>query len=100
MDFWDFADNVQGQVASNQIKTTAIELKSAIDDFVVRDYHSSDVSGSHGIAIYFPPTQSEFYNDYDQAGYEENNTFMPVDFVRHYDWDDWLKEYYSNIKYL
>ncbi len=72
-------------------------MKSAIDDFVVREYHSSDVAGSHGIVIYFFPVQPEFYNDYDHEGYDENNTFMPVDFVRDYDWDDWWKEYYSNI---
>jgi hypothetical protein len=95
VDLWDFADKVHGQVASNDIKNASIELKNAIDDFVVREYHSSDVAGSHGIAIYFPPTQSEFYNDYDHTGYEEDNTFMPVDFVKDYDWDNWLKEYYS-----
>ncbi len=95
VDLWDFADNVHEQVASNDIKTVAIELKKAIDDFVVREYHSSDVAGSHGIAIYFPPTQSEFYNDYEHTGYEENNTFMSVDFVKDYNWDNWLKEYYT-----
>ncbi len=97
VDLWDFADNVHGQVVSNDIKTAAIELKNAIDEFVVREFHSPDVAGSHGIAIYFPPTQSEFYNDYDHAGYEESNTYMPVDFVRDYDWDNWLKEYYNSI---
>ena len=55
------------------------------------------MSGSYGIAIYFPPTQTEFNNDPDHTGYEDSNTFMPVDFVKDHKWDNWLKDYYANI---
>lgn len=97
IDLWDFADRAYNQVTSTDIKTTALELKNAIDDFVIDEYHSSNMAGSHGIAIYFPETQTIFNNDPDHTGYEQNNTFMPVDFVTYHNWDNWLKDYYSNI---
>jgi len=97
IDLWDFADRAYNQVTSTDIKTAALELKNAIDDFVIDEYHSSNMAGSHGIAIYFPETQTIFNNDPDHTGYEQNNTFMPVDFVTYHNWDNWLKDYYSNI---
>jgi hypothetical protein len=97
VDLWDFADEVHSRVVSPTIKTAALDLKTAIDDFVVSEYHSSDMAGSHGMAIYFPPTQTEFNSDPEHAGYEESNTFMPVDFVKYSKWDNWLQDFYSNI---
>lgn len=97
VDLWDFADEVYNRVSSADIKDAALELKNAVDDFVTNEHHSSDMAGSHGVAIYFPPSQTEFNNDPDHTGYEDSNTFMVVDFVRHHQWDNWLKDYYSNI---
>ncbi len=97
IDLWDFADNVGNQVTSTDMKTAATDLKNAIDNFVISEGHGSSVAGSHGIAIYFPPTQTKFNNDPDHTGYDEANTFMPVDFVLYARWDNWLQDYYSNI---
>ncbi|MFQ5865941.1 MAG: clostripain-related cysteine peptidase [bacterium] len=97
IDLWDFADKVYNQVTSTEIKTAALQLRNAIDDFVTNERHSPDMAGSHGVAIYFPPTQTEFNNDPDHTGYEESNTYMPVDFVKYHRWDNWLQDYYTNI---
>ena len=98
VDIWDFADEVYNRVNSAAIKTAAAQLKTAVEDFVTNVHPSAAGSGSHGVAIYFPPTQAEFNNDPDHGGYEESNTFMPVDFVRFENWDNWLLEaYYPNI---
>lgn len=97
VDLWDFADEVHSRVVSPTIKTAALDLKTAIDDFVVSEHHSSNMAGSHGIAIYFPPTQAVFNDDPDHTGYEESNTFMPVDFVKYSKWDNWLQDFYLNI---
>ncbi len=97
VDLWDFADEVYNRVSSTQIKAAALDLKTAIDDFVTEEHHSSDMVGSHGIAIYFPPGQTEFNNDPDHTGYNDNNTYMPVDFVKDHTWDNWLQDYYANI---
>jgi len=97
VDIWNFADEVNNRVSSPQIKTAATYLKTAVDEFVLNEHHSPNVSGSHGVAIYFPPTQTEFNNDPDHTGYEQGNTFMPVDFVQTHGWDEWLTTYYANI---
>jgi hypothetical protein len=97
VDLWDFADRASTEVTSLEIKAAAGELKKAIDDFVIQEHHSSNMAGSHGVAIYFPPSQTVFNNDPEHTGYEESNTFMPVDFIKDHTWDNWLKNYYPNI---
>lgn len=97
VDMWDFADEVYNRVTSKDIKNAALELRNAVDDFVTNEHHSSDMAGSHGVAIYFPPSLTAFNNDPDHTGYEDSNTFMIVDFVKYHQWDNWLKDYYSNI---
>lgn len=97
-DLWDFADRVQGLATSADIKTAANDLKVAIGEFVIAEGHYEAMDGSHGAAIYFPPTRNAFNNDPYHSGYEESNTFMPVDFVRFSKWNDWLiDQYYVNI---
>lgn len=98
VDIWDFADEVHSRVASTTIKTAAAQLKTAVEDFVTNVHPSAAGSDSHGVAVYFPPTQTEFNGDPDHGGYEQSNTFMPVDFVRFENWDNWLLDhYYTNI---
>lgn len=96
VDLWDFADEVSNRVSSADIKTAAVELKNAIDNIIINELHSSDMAGSHGIAIYFPETQTIYNNDPDYPGYEGSNEFMPVDFVKYRQWDNWLQDFYSN----
>jgi len=96
VDLWHFADNVDDGVTSAAIKTAAVDLKNAIDAFVVEEHHSSDKDGSHGVAIYFPPTQDAFDKDPDHTGYMQGNPHYPVDFVDDHKWDEFLKTYYAN----
>jgi len=96
-DIWDFADRVYRNSSYPTIKNAAAELKSAVESFVIQEFHSSDMSGSHGVAIYFPPDLNSFNNDPQHAGYEQTNTFMKVDFVSNHQFDEWLKKYYSKI---
>ncbi|NIM12971.1 MAG: hypothetical protein GTO45_12660 [Candidatus Aminicenantes bacterium] len=97
VDLRDFADKVFNQVTSVDLKGVALDLRNAVDDFVIIEGHSSDLPGSNGVSIYFPPDQRRFDQDPDHYGYEETNTFMPVDFVKFSRWDNWLKDFYSNI---
>lgn len=97
VDLRDFADEVYNRVSTADIKNAALELRNAVDDFVSAESHTPDMAGSYGTAIYFPPSLSAFNNDPDHSGYEDSNTFMPVDFVKHHQWDNWLQDYYANI---
>jgi len=96
VDLRDFADRVSASASSPTIRTAALELRDAVDAFVLAEEHSPDMSGSYGAAIYFPATLAQFNADPDHPAYDESNTFMPVDFVNHASWDNWLKDYYSN----
>ena len=98
VDLWNFADEVYNRASSNEIKTGAHELKNMIDDFVIMErHHGPAMDGSHGVAIYFPETQTVFDNDPDSSGYDDDNDFMIVDFVQVHNWDEWLQDYYSVI---
>jgi len=69
-----------------------------IDDFVVMErHHGPAMDGSHGVAIYFPETQTIFDNDPDSSGYDDDNDFMIVDFVQVHNWDEWLQDFYAQI---
>jgi len=97
VDLWDFADEVYNRVTSTDIKTASLDVKNAINEFVIKESHSSDMAGSYGVAIYFPPSLTAFNNDPEHSGYEQSNGFMVVDFVKDHDWDKWLQDFYSNI---
>ncbi len=97
VDLGDFADKVYNTVTTADIKAAALDLKNAVNDFVVKEGHGTNMAGSNGIAIYFPPDKNAFNNDPQHTGYEQSNTFMPVDFVLSEKWDEWLKDFYSNI---
>jgi hypothetical protein len=98
VDLWDYADKVYEQTTSVEIKASASDLKSAIDEFVIAEKHSADMLGSHGVAIYFPPNEMCFDRDPDHTGYLEENKSYPVDFVNDHTWDNWLQEFYSKFR--
>lgn len=97
IDLWQFADNVYNRVTSETIKNAAQALKEALDTFVTNEKHSTDKDGSHGVAIYFPPTKTDFDNDPEHTGYMQDNTVFPVDFVQSHNWDEFLQRFYENI---
>lgn len=97
VDLCDFAENAFNEVTDQDLKLAALELKNAVTDFVTNEHHSPDLDGSRGIAIYFPPTDTDFNNDPQHSGYMQNNNFMVVDFVKYNNWDNWLQDYYANI---
>jgi hypothetical protein len=96
-DLWDFADKVYSTVVNPDIKNAASDLKGAIDDFIIGEYHSMNMEGSHGVAIYFPPNLTKFNNDPEHTGYMQDNNFMLVDFVKDHKWDTWLEYFYRNV---
>jgi hypothetical protein len=96
-DLCDFADRVYSQVSSAALKNAAMDVKTAVQSFVIKEHHSSNMAGSNGVAIYFPPTNAEYSADPEHTGYEQNNTFMVVQFVRDHLWDNWLTTYNSSI---
>jgi hypothetical protein len=97
VDLWDFANEVVARTQNSAISQAAVQIKTAINDFVTNEYHGSNWANSKGIAIYFPPTQTEYNNDPDHTAYQDSNTFMIVDFVKNNNWDNWLQTFYSNI---
>lgn len=96
-DLCGFINNVKNNISSQDIKDAAESVRQAIQNFVLNSQCSQNMSGTYGTAIYFPPNQAAFTNDPDHTSYQDANTFMPVDFVRINNWDNWLQNFYANI---
>jgi hypothetical protein len=95
-DLWDYADKAGSAVSSGDIKSAASDLKAAIQDFVVAEFHGNQRPGSHGTAIYFPKTKSAHDSDPEHTAYNDANTYQPVDFVKDHLWDNWLAQFYTH----
>jgi hypothetical protein len=95
-DLWDFADEVWQRAAAADLKSAAAGVKAAVEDFVIAERHGTDAGGSHGVAIYFPPSASAFNNDPEHTGYAQDNNTYPVDFVKQHAWDEWLVQFHQH----
>ncbi len=95
-DLWDYADKAYSAVSSSDIKTAAADVKTAVDGFVVAEFHGTQRPRSHGTAVYFPKTKSAYNGDPEHTAYTDANTYQPVDFVADHQWDNWLQQFYQH----
>lgn len=96
-DLIDFTAKVNAQQLPQSIKNAASNLASAASSFVIKEAHTSDMNGSNGLAIYFPPRAQDFNGDPQHTGYLQTNSYMKVDFVSDHLWDEWLLKYYAAV---
>ncbi len=82
IDLWDFADEIGTRIPA--LSGYASSLKTAINNIVIEEEHSSHYPGAHGLTIYFPSTQSGYSTQYESS-----------DFAVNTNWDEFLKNYYS-----
>lgn len=94
VDLGDFATRVSTQSQSADIRAAALDLRTALDLLVVNERHGTPMSGSRGLAIYFPETRAAYDADPDRMAYTDANTEQPVDFVKMHGWDNWLLDGY------
>jgi hypothetical protein len=69
IDLYDFAVNIQAQIADPAIQADAQAVKDAVSAYVLAERHSAYQADSHGVTIFFPTDSSSFYNpaNYDFA---------------------------------
>ena len=97
VDIKNFADLVRARTSPRSpIHHVASRLGAAVDSLVIKEAHSDNLAGSHGVAFYFPRTRKIFDKDPESSGYTQDNTFMAVDFVRDHGWDEWLDRFYDH----
>ncbi len=85
VDLWDFVNNILQQTGlPSELYNVALQLKDYIDSTVVYSgYYSSpfdeDVSGSHGISIYFPmvmyPDTGQIEADYRDLSFAQSSAW-------------------------
>jgi hypothetical protein len=101
VDIGEFLDNVKQQNVDHELSDKIASARSALSSAVIANYAAANRKGSygsHGLAVYFPATNTDHINDpYAEGGYEKGNTYYPVDFVDAYHWSDFLHAYWSKV---
>jgi hypothetical protein len=101
VDIVEFLDNLRAQVTDATLLKSIANTEAAVKSSVIQSYAGSlrqGSYGSYGLAVYFPATATDHANDpFAEGGYEKSNTYYPVDFVRDYDWTDFLHSYWSRV---
>ncbi len=85
VDLWDFADKVATAVTS--VSSQANAVKTAIDNAVVTEYHSTGHPNVHGLAIYLPVNAAQFDGAYTSSA--------NLDMVADHRWDEFLTSLFS-----
>ncbi len=94
VDLWDLADRLEMRISNSTVRIAAQKVKAAVEDAVVVERHADggtpyawDLSGSHGVAIYFPPMRGGW-------GYQQYVEEHPFAFTAEGQWDEFLKTYF------
>ena len=89
IDLFDFAYQVNQEVADAAINAAATAVMNAVDDAVIRERHGAGWPGAHGISIYFPESQTSYDIRYD-------GDMDWLQFTAGTQWDDWLHAFYAS----
>ena len=86
IDLYHFAELLYIGFSDPDIQTTAYDVMAAVESAVTAEFHGNRRPNSHGLAIYFPETQTAFDSDYNGS---------IIDFPADTQWDEFLSWYYS-----
>lgn len=101
VDFIHFCEQLLETQVSAPTQAAAREALQLARTAVVASYagsarHSRSAFGTSGLAIYFPSGKKEYQRDlYVRGGYEKENDYQPVVFVKEHQWTDFLHAYFQ-----
>jgi clostripain len=103
LDLYDLAARLKSNVPNSAVQSAAQSVMSAISNgLVVAEHHQSgfwsngvgetfwDLSGSHGVSIYFPPRSGSL----DYSRYSSHQLFR---FTAESSWDEFLANYFGAV---
>jgi hypothetical protein len=86
VDLYHCAELVRTHASDAAVKSDAQEVMDEIDRVVVAEEHGTGHPDSHGISIYFPETEANYWPDYETE----------LDFTADTEWDEFLNWYYDD----
>lgn len=85
------------ETSDSGLKALALSARASVRDAIVFSYASrmtkTENLGGEGLAIFFPPTATDFHRDPNSSGYLRSNRVQPVEFVQTNDWSRFIAEY-------
>ena len=101
VDFARFCERINANSHDQELCRLAKAARDAVSQCVIANYAGRERQGnfgSNGLAIYFPESKTRYANDeLEEGGYQKNNTFYPVAFVKEQHWADFLHTYWDKV---
>jgi hypothetical protein len=101
VDILHFCQLVKQKVQNAIIQTAVDNTINLVSGMIIANYAGVARQGNFGgtgMAIYFPPSGNAYKLDaYAKNGYEKNNNFYPVEFVKNELWSDFLHIYFKYV---
>ncbi len=92
-----FLTKYTGETSDPQLRALALKALASVKSTVKKNFASqttvAENLGGEGMAIFFPPTLTDFLREPDHSGYLRGNKESPVEFVEDNDWSLFLKAY-------
>ena len=98
LDLGNFADVLTGMTGDADLQQSAAQLKTAISSAVVAEKHGLNMSGSNGIAFYFPDSDVYYFTEYnpDFPPYYAESSYK---FLEQSVWDEFLAYHYTGQEF-
>ncbi|MEP7137529.1 MAG: clostripain-related cysteine peptidase [Chloroflexota bacterium] len=98
IDLENFSDALKGMTDDADVQSAAVQLKTAISAAVVTEKHGLNMSGSNGIAFYFPDSDIYNFTEYklELSPFYANSTSK---FLEQSFWDEYLAYYYTGAEF-
>lgn len=93
-----FTAGLQKSSRSASIRTAAQAVQAALAAAMIDVYFGDTRAPSSGLCIYFPASGQAYTSDgFAENGYEPDNTFKEVEFVKTQNWTTFLHEYFKRV---
>ena len=98
LDLGNFAEVLTGMTGDADLQQSAARLKAAISSAVVAEKHGLNMSGSNGIAFYFPDSDVYYFTEYnpDFPPYYAESSYK---FLEQSVWDEFLAYHYTGEEF-
>lgn len=98
LDLFNFTQVLSSLTGDSAVEQAAIQLQTAISSAVIAEKHGTTMSGSYGVAFYFPDSNIYTFTELNDSfqGYGES----VFGFLQQSSWDEFMAFHYVGVAYV
>lgn len=98
IDLGNFSEVLASMTDDTDVQQAAVQLRTAVDSAVVSEKHGPNMSGSNGIAFYFPDSDIYYFTEFNSAfpPYYAESSYK---FLEQSVWDEFLAYHYTGAEF-